>query len=869
MSSLMKHTFAGGELAPDLDGRTDYQKYPTGAALLENFWVERYGGISNRPGMRFITPTPNDNDGAFVPFKFSSTQSYAIEFTAGVMRVMRDGNVVLTSRVNAAVKWTASGSGTDEYYMELAAGGDPSFVGAELVEEDGVDMQEGTIGALTASQWVVGDNDTLGFSTLYVRLSDGADPDSKAAGYIQSDYQLDHSFSLLQIQEMNNEQSLDTVWLTHWDFPPFALIRSADDSWAIGEYSFTPNIQPPFSLVANESVSPGGTTRNALYRVAAIAEGGEESEPTAETTQATPYPWNSVSTFNVQLFWNALVSSGFQWTASASGTGEYYCEVNGGGDPSLTEPEAVYEAKAEMTSGTAGSLVVNTWDWADNDSLGYSTVYVRVTGDVDPDTLTDGYLSYKLATESEYNIYKDIRGYSGWIGTTQTPWYMDDNIDPDISLSYIERPNPFDAADDYPRTVALFQQRLAFASTENDPQKVWLSRAGILNDFGIRKPLSADDSISGTIASGGLEDIRHLSSGDKLLALSGEGSWTIDHGNNSDALTPANIQFRPQEFDGAAEFTPPIRIGRDVLFVQSDDKHIRALNFRLEVGGYQSNDLTLLVPHMFEGKSIVDWTYQRFPQSIVWITLSDGTGLMLTYLKEQELFAFSRLNTDGLIKAMGTQFGESEDLVYFIVERTIDGQTRRYTEYIGDRYFESIEDAFFVDAGVSYSGTPVSTISNLWHLEGKQVAVLGDGMMVSDPNNSPTTALTVTDGAIDLGVTYSDIHIGLPYTANMQSLRIDADGGETIQGKHKTIMRTNLRLKDSVVDKMGPDENNLNPIKQRQFEDWREATRAKTGDLEHPMTLKWTTEGQVYYRQSTALPVTILALINEIKVGNR
>jgi len=864
----MKHTFAGGELAPDLDGRTDYQKYPTGASLLENFWVTRYGGIANRPGMRFITSTPSDNLGAFIPFKFSSTQSYALEFTPSVMRVMRDGSVILKSRRNATYKWTLSSGGTAEYYLELAAGGDPSIVGAELVEEDGVDMQEGSLGSLTASQWVVGDNDTLGYSTLYVRLSDDTDPDSKAADYIKSDYQLDHSFTLAQIQEMNHEQSFDTVWLVHWDFPPYAVIRNAEDDWAIGEYSFTPSINAPFSLVSNQSVSPGSTTRDALYRVSAIAEDGEESEPTDETTQATPYPWNSVATFNAQLFWNALVSSGFQWTSSGSGTDEYYCEVNGGGDPALTEPATVYEDKVAMTAGTAGSLALNEWDWADNDTLGYSTIYVRVAGGVDPDTLTDGYLCYQLATESEYNIYKDIRGYSGWIGTTQTPWYMDDNIEPDIGLSYIERPNPFDAADDYPRSVALFQQRLAFASTENDPQKVWLSRSGILNDFGIRKPLSADDSISGTIASGGLEDIRHLSSGDKLLSLSGEGSWTIDHGDNSDALTPSNIQFRPQEFDGSAEFIPPVRIGRDVLFVQSDNKHIRALNFRLEVGGYQSDDLTLLVPHLFEGKSISDWTLQRFPESIVWIVLDDGTGLMLTYLKDQAVFAFSRLNTDGLIKAVGTQYGENEDLIYFIVERTIDGETKRYTEYISDRYFADIEDAFFVDSGVTYSGSAVSSIGNLWHLEGEQVVVLGDGMMVSDPNNSPTTALTVTDGVINLGATYSTIHIGMPYTANMQSLRIDADGGETIQGKKKTMIHTTLRLKDSVVDLMGPDEDSLLPIKQRQYENWREATRPKTGDIEHPMKLKWTTEGQVYYRQSVALPVTILALINDIRVGS-
>jgi len=81
-------------------------------------------------------------------------------------------------------KWTASGSGTNEYYVELAAGGDPSLVEPSMVYENAVKMTVGTMGSLAASEWDYGDNDTLGYSTVYVRLSDGADPDSKADGYV-------------------------------------------------------------------------------------------------------------------------------------------------------------------------------------------------------------------------------------------------------------------------------------------------------------------------------------------------------------------------------------------------------------------------------------------------------------------------------------------------------------------------------------------------------------------------------------------------------------------------------------------------------------------------------------------------------------
>ncbi len=77
--------------------------------------------------------------------------------------------------------WTASASGTGEYYY---TGGDldacPTYV-----EEDGTSISEGTLGSLTASSWAWGDNDSLGADTLYIRLSDDTDPDVNGLDFVQ------------------------------------------------------------------------------------------------------------------------------------------------------------------------------------------------------------------------------------------------------------------------------------------------------------------------------------------------------------------------------------------------------------------------------------------------------------------------------------------------------------------------------------------------------------------------------------------------------------------------------------------------------------------------------------------------------------
>lgn len=77
--------------------------------------------------------------------------------------------------------WTASGSGTDEYYYNQSDL--PEW--PVKIYEDGMAMAEGTIGSLASGEFVFGDNDTIGSTALYVRLTDDADPDTKAADFIE------------------------------------------------------------------------------------------------------------------------------------------------------------------------------------------------------------------------------------------------------------------------------------------------------------------------------------------------------------------------------------------------------------------------------------------------------------------------------------------------------------------------------------------------------------------------------------------------------------------------------------------------------------------------------------------------------------
>lgn len=84
----------GGEISPLLRGRVDQPRYNTGARAMLNFVPMPQGGVTRRPGTRFLG-TALHASGRLIPFVFSATQGRMLEFGDRTMRVwLPDGSVV-------------------------------------------------------------------------------------------------------------------------------------------------------------------------------------------------------------------------------------------------------------------------------------------------------------------------------------------------------------------------------------------------------------------------------------------------------------------------------------------------------------------------------------------------------------------------------------------------------------------------------------------------------------------------------------------------------------------------------------------------------------------------------------------------------
>jgi hypothetical protein len=458
---------------------------------------------------------------------------------------------------------------------------------------------------------------------------------------------------------------------------------------------------------------------------------------------------------------------------------------------------------------------------------------------------------------SRYYVYKFSGGNYGYIGQTTSTTFTDNNIAADVSRTPPIVANPFGGTGDYPGAVSYFEQRRCFAGTLNKPQNIWMTKSGTESNMNYSLPTRDDDSIQFRVAAREANTIRHIVPLTSLLLLTSATEWRVTS-INSDAITPSTISVAPQSYVGASNVAPVI-INNNVLYCAARGGHIREMAYAFQSNGYVTGDLSLRAPHLFDGYQIVDMAYAKAPYPIVWAVSSSGKLLGVTHIPEQQIGAWHQHDTDGTFESCTVVAEGQEDRLYLVVNRTINGSTKRYIECLHTRVFANQQDAFFVDCGLTYSGSPATTISGLSHLEGKTVSILGDGaVMPQQP---------VSGGQITLPQAVSVAQIGLPITADAQTLPVAVDIPGFGQGRPKNVDAVWLRVYRSGGIKAGPDADNLTEVKQRTNEPYGSPPALKTDELKLVVSPSWGNSGQIWIQQADPLPLTIASMSLEISIG--
>jgi hypothetical protein len=318
-----------------------------------------------------------------------------------------------------------------------------------------------------------------------------------------------------------------------------------------------------------------------------------------------------------------------------------------------------------------------------------------------------------------YNVYVTKDGVSGfWKSTVNLGFTYSDEAT-NSSISYPQELTSFLLTENYPAACSIIQQRLVFASTNSEPESVWLSAPGSFGNFTVRAPVQDDDAVKFTIAGRRVSPVRHLVDMGKLVVLS-DSNEKVVRGNEAGVITPSGVNPDAIGQSGCAKLRP-LFLNDSLLFLQARRSIIRDMGFEFTADGYKGNDLTIFANHLFRNKQVVDWEYAQNPDSIVWAARSDGTLLGLTYVKEQQIIAWHRHDfattstataNAALVKNVCVVPEGDEDVVYAVVARFVankDGENplgiqQKYLERLTLREFSDIVDARFLDCSASYDG---------------------------------------------------------------------------------------------------------------------------------------------------------------------
>ena len=421
--------------------------------------------------------------------------------------------------------------------------------------------------------------------------------------------------------------------------------------------------------------------------------------------------------------------------------------------------------------------------------------------------------------------------------------------------------------DYYPSSVTFFEQRLVFAGSNNNPQSLWFSKSGSLENFTTGS--NATDAMVYTIASNKVNAIRYMSAQRSLIVGTVGGEFVVSASGTTQPLTPTNVQIQKQSSYGSANIDA-VQIENVTMFVQRAKRKLRELTYNLNIDQYQATDMTLLAEHITEN-GITEMAYQQEPDSILWCVRGDGTLLGFTYARAESVMGWHRHILGGVFgssqavveSVASIPTDSNEDEFYMIVKRTINGATRRYVEYLTlFDYGTDQNDGFYVDSGLTYSGSAATVISGLDHLEGQSVTILANG--ATHPNK------TVSGGSITLDRSSTKVHIGLNYTSLLQTMRVELQGeGGTSQSKDKRIHEVTLRLHETVGVEVGPDLNNMERIPFRSSAAAMDtAVPLFTGDKQIEFRDDFNTDGFVYVRQTQPLPLTLISAYPRITVND-
>lgn len=825
-SNVSINAFNRGVVSDLSLARVDIERMALSAEEQTNWMPRTLGPMMLRPGLQYLTSSYNNAAAVYIPFVFSATDAALIECTDDNVRIIIDdepisraaGFLTLDNEnfdtdladwtdaddAGGTSAWatggymslTGSGATAARRRQTFGTSGTPVYTehGITIVVERGIvdvkiGITDGDDSVLSATGLGEGTH-RLVFTptpfvnrieissyTKYASLVSSVSMDAAGVVVIPSPW------GSSDLSRIRYEQSADVIYVACKDVAPYKIERRSTNSWSIVKY--LPQ-DGPFRLInpTGVTLTPSGlsgditVTSSAAFFSAnnvgglfSLESAGQkvESSLSADDTFSNEIRVTGIGAarlFSITISgtWSGTItlqrsiSEPGAWTDAMSWTGN----VSTTGDDALDNQIIYYRIGFKASSHTSGTADV-TLDYAS----GSITGVFRVEG-------------YNSTTSVDAVVLRDLGG------TTGTSYWSEGAWSPKRG---------------YPTAVALYEGRLWWAGKGS----VYASISDGYESFDSEEE-GDSGPINRTIGYGPVDNINWLAPVARLV-IGTDGSEVGARSTSfEEPLTPSNFNLKNISTQGSAAVQSVV-IDKDVFFVQRNGTRVYKLSYEADQYDYAPNEMTVLSPEVGE-PSITRIAVQRQPDTRMHCVRADGKVAVLVFDRAESVICWVLIETDGYVEDAIVLPGTTEDSVYYLVRRTIDGNTVRYLEkWALESECQGGDLNKQADSFIVYDSTATTSITGLDHLEGESVVVWADGLAAG--------TFTVSGGAITLSTAASKVVVGLPYTARYKSSKLayGAQGGTALAQK-KRVTSLAFMLKNTHIQglKFGPDFDHLTSL---------------------------------------------------------
>lgn len=728
----MQTNFTGGEIDPRLFAQIDLARYKNGLRQARNAICQPHGPVSRRNGTRFIAETKDSTKmSRLLRFQFSQDAAYVLEF----------GHLYI------------------RFYKEQA------------------------------------------------QIMSGMTPYEIVSPYTETDLE---GLSLVQFG--------NTIFLAHFNHAPMRLRWRGDTDWMLSAITFDPPATYEGGHTTNTTVTPSATTGNITLttgasfwlegdvgRIVSVPGGTASAEITSLTSTTV------VNATVISAFPNTSAIAAGDWIVEGSpvaniqvrrltsgSTAKVYAfspDLDGDSKPGATLVLGGYTGSG-VNIGTApitgtfkatdvGRRIFNlTGSGIALITAFVSTATVTVTFEEDWQNTNDvASQGWAIRTKKEVfhttDVGKYILAHDGYvrITTVTAPDLIEGEVvDPvtsrELTLAWTLESDSWTSDNGYPRSIALHQQRLCFASTEMFPQTVWMSSVGLFDSQAIGSESS--DAISIDLSTAEVNQAQWMASLDELAMGTVGAELVISSGTNNIVLTPSTVAQKTQGYSGSI-LQIPVLLEGEVLYIQRSRRKLNSFRYNVNANQMVSETLSFLAEHLTEGllKEVI---VARDPSPVIYAVLQDGTMAVCSYVRSENVIAWSLFSTEGSYESVQSVSNGSRDEVWVVVNRTINGVTKRYVEFFDYGNGEDNIDGFS-DCYLSYSqpktitamtkASPgVFTSTSHGFTDGDDIKIFGSGIEAIDgktmivDNSTPNTFTLIKNG-VPLDTTgFADIASG-------------------------------------------------------------------------------------------------------------